>query len=274
MIMSLNNVIISNLNTIIFFVKEKIYYLSVKRKLNSLLKNKNPKISIILPTYNRCEMLKKRSIPTVLKQNYKNFELVIVSDGSTDRTHKVVKSFKDKRIKFFEIKRQKKYNETIENHWFAGPVNAINKGLENASGDWIARIDDDDIWTSDHLKSLLFFARKNNYEFVSSAHIEYRYKKKIHQNHKNFRPRIGGVQSWLYAGYLNFFKANKDCWRKSWNRVNDLDLQDRMYKVGIKMGYLDKVTVILKPRPGDKTIGIDAYKNKKKYYLKKYEFKK
>ena len=47
-----------------------------------------------------------------------------------------------------------------------------------------------------------------------------------------------------------------------------------MYKVGIKMGYLDKVTVILKPRPGDKTIGIDAYKNKKKYYLKKYEFKK
>ena len=47
-----------------------------------------------------------------------------------------------------------------------------------------------------------------------------------------------------------------------------------MYKVGIKMGYLNKVTVILKPRPGDKTIGIDAYKNKEKYYLKKYEFRK
>ena len=274
MIKKLNNVVISNLNTVTFFIKEKINYLIFKKKLNSLLNNKNPKISIILPTYNRSEMLKKRSIPTVLKQNYKNFELIIISDGSTDDTYKVVKSFKDKRIKFFKIDRKKKYDETIENHWFAGPVNAINKGLEKATGDWIARIDDDDLWTNDHLKCLLFFAIKNNLEFVSSAHIEYRYKKKIRQNHVNFKPRIGGVQSWLYAGYLKFFKANKDCWRKSWNKVNDLDLQDRMYKVGIKMGYLNKVTVILKPRPGDKTIGIDAYKNKENYYLKKYEFRK
>ena len=54
----------------------------------------------------------------------------------------------------------KKYDETIENHWFAGPVNAINKGLEKASGDWIARIDDDDLWTNDHLKSLFIFCYK------------------------------------------------------------------------------------------------------------------
>ena len=108
MIKNLNNVVISNLNTVTFFIKEKINYLIFKKKLNSLLNKKNPKISIILPTYNRSEMLKKRSIPTVLKQNYKNFELIIISDGSTDNTYKVVKSFKDKRIKFFEIDRQKK----------------------------------------------------------------------------------------------------------------------------------------------------------------------
>ena len=67
MIKNLNNAIISNLNTIIFFIKEKIYYLILKKKLNSLLDNKNPKISIILPTYNRSEMLKKRSIPNCFK---------------------------------------------------------------------------------------------------------------------------------------------------------------------------------------------------------------
>ena len=267
------NIIIENFNSIIFFINEKFNYFFAKKKLNNLLLKREPKISIILPTYNRSDMLKQRSIPTVLKQSYRKFELIIISDGSTDDTKKIVKSFKDKRIKFVEIEREKKYKESVENHWFAGPVNAINKGLDLASGDWIARIDDDDLWTKDHLKSLLYHAKKKRLEFVSSAHIEYRYKKKILQNHKSFNPRIGGVQSWLYAGYLNFFKANKDCWRKSWNKVNDLDLQDRMYKVGIKMGYLDKVTVILKPRPGDKTIGLDAYKNKKNYYLKKYEFK-
>jgi glycosyltransferase involved in cell wall biosynthesis len=219
-------------------------------------------------------MLKKRSIPSVLKQTYKNFELVVVSDGSTDNSHKVIRSFKDKRIRYFKIKRKKRYFETVENHWFAGPVYAINKGLSEVKGDWIARIDDDDIWTKDHLNTLLNFALKKKKEFVSSAHHEYRYGKKIIQNHKNFSPRIGGVQSWLYASYLKFFKANKDCWRKTWNKVNDLDLQDRMYRVGVKMGYCNKVTVILKPRPGDKTIGIEAYKNKKNYYLKKYEFRK
>ena len=62
MIKNLNNVIISNLNTVIFFIKEKINYLIFKKKLNSLLNKKNPKISIILPTYNRSEMLKKKGL--------------------------------------------------------------------------------------------------------------------------------------------------------------------------------------------------------------------
>ena len=43
-------------------------------------------------------MLKKRSIPSVLKQTYKNFELIVISDGSTDNSHKVIMSFKDKRL--------------------------------------------------------------------------------------------------------------------------------------------------------------------------------
>jgi glycosyltransferase involved in cell wall biosynthesis len=217
-------------------------------------------------------MLFERSVPSVISQTYKNFELIVISDGSTDDTESIINSFSDKRIKFFKIERKKRYAESVENHWFAGPVKAINFGLLKANGKWIARIDDDDIWTGDHLDLLLSFAVSKKFEFVSSSHIEYRYGKEILQDHKNFLPRIGGVQSWLYASYLKFFKANIDCWRKSWNKVNDLDLQDRMFKVGVKMGYLEKATVILKPRPGDATIGLDAYKNKNDYYLKKYKF--
>ena len=97
---------------------------------------------------------------------------------------KLLNLLKIKESNFLKLIDKKKYDETIENHWFAGPVNAINKGLEKASGDWIARIDDDDLWTNDHLKSLLFFAIKNNLEFVSSAHIEYRYKKKTSKSCK------------------------------------------------------------------------------------------
>ena len=47
--------------------------------------------------------------------------------------------------------------------------------------------------------------------------------------------------------HLKFFKANINCWRKNINRVNDLDLQDRMFKAGVKMAYLKNRHVLLNP---------------------------
>ena len=70
---------------------------------------------------------------------------------------------------------------------------------------------------------------------------------------------IGGVQTWLYRSYLKFFRYNPDCWRKSWNRVNDTDLQDRMFRAGVRMGYLDKVVAKVLPRPGETSVGLKAY---------------
>ena len=85
-----------------------------------------PLITIYTPTFNRAKILKNRAINSVLKQSYKNFEYIIVSDGSTDNTEQIVKSFKDKRIKFFKIKRKIQYKKNIENLWFAGPVRPNN----------------------------------------------------------------------------------------------------------------------------------------------------
>jgi len=72
-----------------------------------------PLITIYTPTFNRANILKSRAIKSVLKQTYKNFEYIIVSDGSTDNTEQIVKSFKDKRIRFFKIKRKILYKKNI-----------------------------------------------------------------------------------------------------------------------------------------------------------------
>ena len=66
----------------------------------------DPLITIYTPTFNRANILKSRAIKSVLKQTYKNFEYIIVSDGCTDHTEKMVKKIKDKRIRFFKIKRK------------------------------------------------------------------------------------------------------------------------------------------------------------------------
>lgn len=92
-------------------------------------------VSIILPTYNRASYL-KRSVESVLSQTYKNFELVIVNDGSRDNTAEVVAGLiaQDGRVRL------------ATNKTNAGLVKSLNHGVRAARGEYIARIDDDDVW--------------------------------------------------------------------------------------------------------------------------------
>ena len=196
----------------------------------------------------------------MLEQTYKNFEFIIIGDHCTDNTEELISKIDDPRIRFYNIpKRGQRYPDEVENHWLAGPVVAANVALGMAKGKWIARIDDDDTWTPDHIELLLRYAQKNNYEFVSGAYLAERHGKQFIENVKDDNPRIGGTQTWLYRSYLKFFKYNINCWRKSWNRVNDIDLQVRMHNAGVNIGFLDKVVAHVLPRPGEETIGLDAY---------------
>ena len=101
------------------------------------------KLSIIMPVYNSKKKI-RRSVNSILEQTYKDFELIIVNDGSTDNTEKVlnVLSKRDKRIKVF----------TQENK---GPGAARNKGLENAKGKYIGFVDADDWIEKNIYKELL-----------------------------------------------------------------------------------------------------------------------
>ena len=266
------NLIFSKINSIRYYLKEKTLYFIVKKKSFQILKKKDPLISIILPTYNRCKTLFEIGLPSVLNQTYKNFELIVVSDGSTDNTEEKVKNINDKRIKFYQIKREKRYPSSLNNHWACHSVVPTNFGLKKINGDWISHIDDDDIWTVDHLEKLLAFAIKNGFEFVSSSHLEIRNGKKIIKNYSDNKPPIGAHQTWLYSSNLSFFERNINCWRRNWNRIHDVDVQDRMTKVGLNFGYLNEVTYTAKPRPGEKEIGIKAMMQNENYYYEKYKF--
>jgi glycosyltransferase involved in cell wall biosynthesis len=103
----------------------------------SEIKNKPP-ISVIIPTYNRSQLI-GRSIKSVLNQTYRNFELIIVDDCSTDNTEEVVASFKDERIRY--VRREKN----------GGEAAARNTGIKAARYDYIAYQDSDDEWFPEKL---------------------------------------------------------------------------------------------------------------------------
>ena len=102
-------------------------------------KNYTPKVSIILPTYNRAGLIAE-TIQSILSQTYSNWELLIVDDGSNDNTEDVIAQIKDERIKFHKAGR-------------IGIVGKIkNIAIEKSNGELIAFIDSDDLWDQTKLE--------------------------------------------------------------------------------------------------------------------------
>lgn len=91
------------------------------------------KISIIIPTFNRCEIL-KRTISSILSQTFTDYELIIVSNGSSDNTEEMIKQYNDPRIRFFHQKGS------------GSPAAPRNHGIRKAKGEYVAFCDDDDLW--------------------------------------------------------------------------------------------------------------------------------
>jgi glycosyltransferase EpsE len=117
----------------------------------------DPVVSIVIPTYNRVSMLEK-AIESVFAQSFKDWELIIIDDASTDETEKRMTDLdaKEEAVKYMRIPR---INDK-------GISEYLNIGLRNASGKYIARIDDDDYWChNDKLKMQVEFL-DNNPEYV------------------------------------------------------------------------------------------------------------
>ncbi|WP_051185151.1 glycosyltransferase [Desulfatiglans anilini] len=104
------------------------------------------KVSVIMPVYNR-ERYVCQAIESVLQQIYKDFELIVIDDGSTDRSADLIASFSDSRLHYLR-----------QRH--SGISAAMNHGLQVASGQYIARLDSDDVWLPQMLASQVAILEK------------------------------------------------------------------------------------------------------------------
>lgn len=126
-----------------------------------------PFFSIVVPLYNKQNEIKS-TLESALKQNFKDFELIIINDGSTDQSESEVLSLSDKRIRYIKTENR-------------GVSPARNLGIANASGNYIAFLDADDYWLPNHLDILKSLSEDfpnagaitTNYEFRHpGGHIE------------------------------------------------------------------------------------------------------
>src|SRR6266404_493601 len=108
---------------------------------------KRPLVSVVMAVYNAQEFL-NIAIDSILLQTYKNLELVVVDDGSTDNSVHIIKNYSDRRLKYIYQKNQ-------------GLAAALNTGIRAAMGKYIARMDADDISDSSRLEKQVKFLEKN-----------------------------------------------------------------------------------------------------------------
>jgi len=116
---------------------------------------KNDLVTIVTANYN-CENFIEDTIDSILVQTYKEWELIIVDDLSTDRSVEVIKSYaqKDNRIKLLLLDKN------------SGAAVARNRAIEEASGRYIAFLDSDDLWEKTKLEKQLAFMQENSYDFT------------------------------------------------------------------------------------------------------------
>lgn len=108
--------------------------------------NREPFFSVVVPLYNK-ESKVHDTISTVLRQKFESFEIVIVNDGSTDRSAEVVEKIKDPRVRVIS---------TIN----GGVSSARNKGIVESKGEYIAFLDADDLWLENHLSNIYQLIKK------------------------------------------------------------------------------------------------------------------
>jgi glycosyltransferase involved in cell wall biosynthesis len=119
-----------------------------------------PSISVLMSSYND-EKFIDESIQSILKQDFKDFEFIIVNDGSTDNTPKIIRKYakKDKRI------------VAIDNQKNIGIVKSLNKGLKIAKGRYVARMDADDVALPERLGIQYRFIEKHPEIFLVGAFL-------------------------------------------------------------------------------------------------------
>ena len=114
------------------------------------------KVSIIIPAYN-AEIFIRETLQSVLLQSYKNFEAIVVNDGSTDKTRDIINEFVASDKRFCLVEKEN-----------GGAASARNFGVEKAKGDLIAFLDSDDLWHPEKLlKQVLYLEKYPQAGFVS-----------------------------------------------------------------------------------------------------------
>ena len=205
------------------------------------------KVSVIIPVYNSSKYLNE-CLDSVIKQTYKNIEIILVDDNSTDNSVDIIKSYDDKRIKL------------IRSHSNLGAAESRNKGIKAATGDYICFIDSDDFWKLNKLEKQVRFMK--NKEFIYAGYSYYK-KGRTHRvkvpKQINYEQSLKNTTIFTSTVMFNMNKLKKeDIFMPNIYRGQDQATWWQVLKKGITAYGIDEVLAFY--RVGDKSLSSNKIK--------------
>ena len=218
--------------------------------------DENPLVSVIIPTWNRGPLLVERTLPSIFNQTYENFEIVIVGDCCTDNTDELLSKIDDPRLHFLNLPERGNYPKEKKALWQVAGSIPKNKALEICRGKWIAPLDDDDVFTENHIEILLRHAQEYNFEFVyGKLEMEVSPGK---WREKGFVKQEMSMQNstTLFRGYIKLFRPDVNAWRIG--LTGDYHRTIRYREAGVRIGFLNEIVALMPLRPGQTGLGLMA----------------
>ncbi|MCC8423980.1 glycosyltransferase [Mucilaginibacter sp. UR6-11] len=231
-------------------------------------------VSIIMPAFNAAATI-SASVESVLAQTYRNWELIIINDGSSDNTVGLATKYAqaDNRIVVVDLKKN------------GGLPNARNQGINKATGDFVAFLDSDDTWAPEklnkqvnfHLKQPTIKISHTGFDLFNAGGVVKRPLKRIVEfNYKKSGNLIPSIYCKNSVGVLTVM-ADKELIQKVggfdinlWT-MEDQDLWIRIAKLGEEFGYINEDLASYRLGSGGITNKINKYKNAYRKLIAKYK---
>ncbi|MBU4523873.1 MAG: glycosyltransferase family 2 protein [Desulfomicrobium sp.] len=214
-------------------------------------------VSVIIPTHNRAEVL-GRAIASVLGQTWTDLELIVVDDGSTDATAKVLAEFDDPRLTGMHQENK-------------GVSSARNRGIAASRGRLIALLDSDDYWMPDKLEKQVRFMAESGFAICQTDEIWIRNGQRVNPRFKHVKPA-----GWFLERSLELCLISPSCvmfTRALWNELGPFDERlpacedySLWLRVGVRypVGLVPEALVVKTGGHADqlsrRIIGLDLYR--------------
>ena len=125
------------------------------RQYNDAYKKKKPLVTVCITTSDRAHLLRERALTSMLRQTYRNLQVVVVGDACEDDTMRIVRGLRDRRFSFINLSMRGPYPRPGRNRHYVAGTYPANKALECVRGEFVTHIDEDDTFADDRIEILV-----------------------------------------------------------------------------------------------------------------------